>query len=35
MMLIGTKIDLREDKAHLEKLAEKGLSPITRNMVWQ
>lgn len=28
-MLVGTKLDLREDPDKLESLKEKGLSPIT------
>ncbi len=30
-MLVGTKIDLREDKESIEKLKNIKLSPITRN----
>jgi len=29
MMLVGTKLDMREDKEALNRLAEKKLSPIT------
>jgi len=29
MMLVGTKLDMREDKEALSRLAEKKLSPIT------
>lgn len=29
VMLVGTKLDLRENKETVEKLAEKGLSPIS------
>jgi len=28
MILVGTKIDLRDDHAALQKLSEKGMSPI-------
>ena len=29
VVLVGTKLDLRENRETVEKLAEKGLSPIT------
>ncbi len=29
LVLVGTKLDLREDKDTIEKLKEKGLAPIT------
>ena len=29
IILVGTKLDLRDDKETLEKLREKGLTPIT------
>lgn len=29
MILVGTKIDLRDDKDTIEKLKEKKLTPIT------
>jgi len=29
MILVGTKLDMREDKETLDRLAEKKLSPIT------
>ena len=29
VVLVGTKLDLRENKETVEKLAEKGLSPIS------
>jgi len=29
MLLVGTKLDMREDKEALSRLAEKKLSPIT------
>lgn len=28
-LLVGTKLDLREDKGTLEKLVSKGLTPVT------
>jgi len=32
MILVGTKLDMREDKETLDRLAEKKLSPITTDM---
>ena len=29
IILVGTKLDLREDKETIEKLKDKGLAPIT------
>merc|ERR1712183_262465 len=28
-ILVGTKLDLREDKEHLKKLSEKNMQPLT------
>ena len=33
IILVGTKLDLRDDKETLEKLREKGLTPITNPQV--
>eukprot|EP01027_Heterolobosea_sp_BB2_P022379 GEZU01032944.1.p1 GENE.GEZU01032944.1~~GEZU01032944.1.p1 ORF type:complete len:195 (-),score=77.78 GEZU01032944.1:31-615(-) len=32
MILVGTKLDLRENEEMIKRLSEKGLSPITREM---
>ena len=34
IILVGTKLDLREDKDTIEKLKEKKLAPITYPQVW-